>query len=48
MAVFLDLNGLAIEAHVDEQERLMLDLAAGQLPRRALTDWLHAHVSART
>ncbi len=48
MAVFLDLNGLAIEADVDEQERLMLDLAAGQLPRHALTDWLRAHASART
>lgn len=47
MAVFLDLNGLAIEATVDEQEQLMLDLAAGQISRVALTTWLQGHVSAR-
>lgn len=47
MAVFLDLNGLAIEATVGEQEQLMLDLAAGQGSRGALTDWLQRHVSAR-
>jgi prophage maintenance system killer protein len=29
MAAVLDLNGWSIEASVDEQERLMLDLAAG-------------------
>ena len=40
LAVFLDLNGLAIEATVDEQEQLMLDLAAGQVSRVALTNWL--------
>lgn len=47
MAVFLDLNGFTIDADVDEQERLMLDLAAGALSRSALTTWLEAHVSAR-
>lgn len=47
MAVFLDLNGHTIEPTVDEQERLMLDLAAGQLRREELTAWLGAHV-ART
>ena len=44
MAVFLDLNGFAIEAPVDDQECLMLDLAAGKLTREALTAWLSAHV----
>ncbi len=33
MAVFLDLNGFEIDATVDEQEELMLTLAAGQLSR---------------
>lgn len=47
MAVFLDLNGFALEATVDEQERLMLDLAAGQMSRSDLTTWLQGHVSAR-
>lgn len=47
MAVFLDLNGFTIDADVDQQERLMLDLAAGTLSRSALTTWLEAHLSAR-
>lgn len=29
---------------VDEQERLMLDLAAGRISRSDLTDWLRQHV----
>ena len=44
MAVFLELNGARIDATVDEQERLMLDLAAGRVERAALVDWLRAHV----
>jgi len=47
MAVFLDLNGLAIESSVDEQERVMLDLAAGNVTREALTLWLAGHVVSR-
>jgi death on curing protein len=46
MAVFLDLNRKAIEASVDEQERLMLDLAAGQLSREQLIRWLESNVVA--
>jgi death-on-curing protein len=38
MAVFLLLNGLEIVASVDEQERLMLELAAGNMTREQLTD----------
>jgi death-on-curing protein len=47
MAVFLDLNGFAIKASVDEQERVMLDLAAGSIAREALTAWLVVHVIGR-
>lgn len=47
MAVFLDLNGFAIEASVDEQERVMLELAAGNISREAFTAWLIGHVIAR-
>jgi prophage maintenance system killer protein len=47
MAVFLDLDGLAITATVDEQEQLMLDLAAGLVSRGALTDSLQSQVSTR-
>jgi len=44
MEVFLLLNGFEINAAVDEQERLMLDLAAGKVTREQLTVWLENHV----
>ncbi len=43
MDTFLVLNGLEIEASVDEQERLMLDVAAGDVTRVELTAWLADH-----
>lgn len=47
MAVFLELNGLTIAASVDEQEVLMLNLAAGRVSRVELTAWIESHVSTR-
>jgi death-on-curing protein len=44
MESFLVLNGTEIDAPVDDQERLMLDLAAGRIERRHLTDWLREHL----
>ena len=44
METFLVLNGSEIEAAVDEQERLILDLAAGRIDRTHLTDWLREHL----
>ena len=41
---FLILNGSEIDAPVDEQERLMLDLASGRLTREQLAAWLVAHL----
>jgi death-on-curing protein len=40
MEVFLLLNGFEIVAPVDEQEQLMLDLAAGKMSRERLAEWL--------
>jgi len=40
MEVFLLLNGHELRATVDEQEQLMLQLAAGQLKRDALAEWV--------
>ena len=40
MEVFLALNGLELVADVDEQERLMLDVAAGRSSRQRLEEWL--------
>jgi death-on-curing protein len=47
MAVFLELNGFVLSATIDEQEVLMLTLAAGQVSRVELTTWLVSHVSIR-
>ena len=40
MEVFLILNGYEIVAPLEEQERLMLDLAAGGMKREQLSEWL--------
>ena len=44
METFLILNGYQIEATVDEQEKIILDLSAGNLKREAFTNWLKDHV----
>ncbi len=44
MATFLILNGADIDATTDEQEQVMLDLAAGKLSREQFTAWLVVHV----
>ncbi len=45
MEVFLVLNGLEIAATVEEQERIILDLASGRLTREELTAWVSDHVT---
>jgi death-on-curing protein len=40
MEIFLVLNGFEINATVDEQEKLFLDLASGKVSREDLVDWL--------
>jgi len=47
MEVFLILNGWEIEADVDEQERLVLDVADGGVGRDELTKWLSNHLVRR-
>jgi death on curing protein len=47
METFLVLNRLEIKAAVDEQERVILALAAGELERDAFTKWLQQSVEAR-
>lgn len=48
METFLILNGYQIDADVDEQERVVLALAAGELERPAFMSWLRDHVVPRT
>lgn len=44
MATFLVLNGMDVQAGLDDQEHVMLDLAAGRIDRGDLTAWLRQHV----
>ena len=44
MEVFLVLNGFEIEASVDDQERVVLSVASGQLDRAGLSQWLKSHL----
>ena len=47
METFLILNGWELLADVDDQERVILLLAAGQLSRDEFTAWVAGHVRAR-
>jgi death-on-curing protein len=44
METFLVLNGAEIAASIDEQERLMLDIASGRYDRETLAVWLSQHL----
>ena len=44
METFLVLNGLEVSASVDEQEKIILSLASGELKRGAFTEWLGQNV----
>lgn len=47
MEVFLFLNGFEIQSSVDEQERIVLQVASGEKDRQAFTRWLRNHVVAK-
>ena len=47
METFLVLNGAEIDAGLDEQERIMLKLAAGRLDRGQFASWLGQHLKPR-
>jgi death-on-curing protein len=42
--VMLVLNGCQLSASVDEQERVVLAVASGVMPRDEFTTWIEAHV----
>ena len=44
METFLVLNGFEIDAPVDEQEKVILQVASGELKREAFTRWLRTHI----
>ena len=45
METFLIMNGCEISASVDEQERVMLELASGKMSRIDFSEWLNDHIS---
>jgi death-on-curing protein len=47
METFLVLNGHELIASVDEQEAIVLRLAAGELEREPFTEWVRAHTVER-
>lgn len=47
MEAFLVLNGYELSAPIDEQEHLVLRLAASQVSRDELTAWVRTHVIER-
>ena len=38
------MNGAEVDAAIGDQERMMLDLAAGRIDRRRLVEWLGQHL----
>jgi death-on-curing protein len=48
MEVFLFLNGFEIQSSVDEQERIVLQVASGKMDREAFTLWLRDHVATQS
>jgi death-on-curing protein len=47
MEVFLILNGYEIAASVEEQERIILDIAASRSTRDDLIHWIETHIIIR-
>ncbi len=45
METFLVLNGLEVSADVNEQERVILNMAAGELSRENFMNWLKEHIT---
>ena len=43
---FFVLNGLEINASVDEQERVVLEIASSKLGREEFAEWLQQHTTA--
>ena len=46
MATFLLLNGAEIDATIDQQEQIILALAAGRMNPQEFAEWLNRHARA--
>jgi death-on-curing protein len=47
MEAFLLLNGLELQAPIDEQEEVIMGVASGQMARTEFTQWLQSHIVPR-
>ena len=47
MEMFLLLNGYELIANTNEQEQIILNLAAGKLSKEIFTDWVQKHIFVR-
>jgi death-on-curing protein len=47
MEVFLVMNGKEIKAVIDEQEKIILHLAANRIDRQVFTDWICSHINEK-
>ena len=47
MEAFLAMNGFVLESNIDDDERLILDIASGKLDKYAVQDWLQVHTRKR-
>ena len=48
METFLLLNDFEVQATVEDQERVILSLAAGQMRRDEFTEWLRHHMMEKS
>lgn len=48
METFLVLNGKAMEAPVDEVEKVILEMASGKFSLKDFVDWLAGHIRSFT
>ena len=46
MEVMLVINGYELHAAVDEQERVVLEVASGHVSREAFTEWVRSRLTA--
>nr|WP_318733637.1 type II toxin-antitoxin system death-on-curing family toxin [Roseofilum sp. Belize Diploria] len=42
MEIFLILNGFEINANVEEQEKIIIQVTSGEITREEFTDWLQS------
>lgn len=48
MTLMLRVNGYDIRSDVDEQERVILSVAAGDMEREEFTEWVRSHLEPRS